>query len=88
MKKNTSKTILPCPFCGSPGELVVVSGGAMNGNFRVECSSSEKPACKMKPSTNFYKKQSKAIKAWNQRPKPKKIKLTTMQKLNDRVVRW
>lgn len=58
--------ILPCPFCGCAGWLMIHGGILDGGNpgFRIECVG------KCHSMTTYWHTETKALEAWNQRVIP------------------
>lgn len=52
----------PCPFCGSPAELVKSGSG-----WYVECTSRNPAVCRCYPWTGYFDIPLYAIEAWNRR---------------------
>jgi hypothetical protein len=57
-----SGELLACPFCGSPGIGITLSGKSAAG-----CSNKE---CDICPVTNNYPTRQEAVGVWNKRARP------------------
>ena len=65
-RKKLEQTLMPCPFCGSKGELHR-KGVGDDALWIVECANDFCPASYM--IGNVYSSKEKAIEAWNTRAK-------------------
>ena len=56
--------ILPCPFCGAPGEVGSRQLNLTLWDYWVECANGE---CLVCPDTDMFASEQEAIEAWNKR---------------------
>ena len=54
----------PCPFCGGEAEVVLIPNRFIDNEYIVCCSSI---SCAIRPKTNRFRCEKKAIEAWNTR---------------------
>ena len=58
--------ILPCPFCGQPGQVdsMRLDSLSFKRDWWVECGNDE---CRVRPETDLVDSEQKAIETWNKR---------------------
>lgn len=61
--------LLPCPFCGAPGDLCEDEGKTMSGHYTADCCCSTCSHVRSPSGWGITKEQAKekAIAAWNTR---------------------
>lgn len=62
--RDETEELLPCPFCGSPAEIIDIEDGENAGGSCVSCT-----RCEASSALDFGRKEN-FVSKWNTRPSP------------------